>query len=61
MDSLFSNISSLLALFSLRCFLPLVVTLSVSWLLKRWLKCIDIPSAMSPAIGPKPSDSQPHP
>jgi uncharacterized membrane protein AbrB (regulator of aidB expression) len=61
MDSLLYHIPSLLVLLSLRCFLPLAITLVVAWLLKRWEKRNETSSVTGAAIKPGLSDSSPYP
>jgi hypothetical protein len=59
MDSLLSHISSLVILLSLRCFLPLAITLGAAWLLKHWCKRNEATSPIGSATEPGLSDSSP--
>jgi hypothetical protein len=61
MDNLLSLISSLFVLLSLRCFLPLAITLGFAWLMKQWCKRNDAISQTNSRTKPGFSDPSPHP
>jgi hypothetical protein len=56
MDSLLSPVFSLFVLLTLRCFIPVALTLGLAWLLKHWREGNQ---AATTTMGPGSSDSPP--
>ena len=61
MDSLLHHVLPLLALFGLRCILPLAITLGAGWLLRRWVERTSGSSAKESDAIPRPADIEPKP